>query len=170
MVPARPVVIGGGLLESQRYGICCLNQRGYRSFALEQTREILQRYAVDAIFFDMLWWASICLCTACRERFLNEAGHAIPTTIDWLDRAEDTADQPDLLGAGASTLDYLRLTRLLARARALAEADETVVADHAPVVRPVPDRRQRPQLRRLDQPGEPLVVGAELAHGVVVGR
>ncbi|MFN4092458.1 MAG: Eco57I restriction-modification methylase domain-containing protein [Brevundimonas sp.] len=39
-------------------------------------------------------------------------------TVDWLDRAE-APDQPDLLGAGASTLDYLRLTRLLARARAL---------------------------------------------------
>lgn len=42
-------------------------------------------------------------------------------TIDWLERAEETADQPDLLGAGASTLDYLRLVRLLARARELAE-------------------------------------------------
>lgn len=40
-------------------------------------------------------------------------------TLDWLDRAEETADQPDLLGAGASTLDYLRLMRLLARARDL---------------------------------------------------
>lgn len=40
-------------------------------------------------------------------------------TLDWLDRAEETADQPDLLGAGASTLDYLRLVRLLARARDL---------------------------------------------------
>ena len=85
LAPVRADVIGGGLLERARYGICCFNHRGYAAFVVEQAREILTRYDVDAFFFDMVWWMSVCVCDSCRARFRAEAGAEIPTVVDWLD-------------------------------------------------------------------------------------
>lgn len=83
--PAGAEVIGGGALQRERYGICCLNNREYVDFARTQTREILRRYRVDAFFFDMVWWMSVCSCPSCRGRYRAEAGRELPEIVDWLD-------------------------------------------------------------------------------------
>jgi hypothetical protein len=86
MIPAVPeIVIGGGLLPSPRYGICCYNHPDYRAFVRTQTREILAQYPVDAFFFDMVFWMTVCLCDACRGRYRSEAGEEFPQTVDWFD-------------------------------------------------------------------------------------
>lgn len=84
---AGDVIIGGGLLPGERYGICCYNNRDYAAFVATQAREILGRYRVDAFFFDMVFWMTVCLCDACRSRYRAEAGREFPTTVDWLDPA-----------------------------------------------------------------------------------
>ena len=85
LVPASQIIVGGGLLQAPRYGLCCPNHPGYRQFVRRQTEEILARYPFDAFFFDMMWWMSVCLCESCRTRYREECGAEIPTTIDWLD-------------------------------------------------------------------------------------
>jgi len=86
MVPAvGEVIIGGGLLQSARYGICCYNNREYADFVATQTREILERYPVDCFFFDMVFWMTVCLCNACRGRYRQETGREFPEAVDWLD-------------------------------------------------------------------------------------
>lgn len=85
LVPAVPSMIGGGLLQRERYGICCFNSRGYRTFARAQATEILERYDVDAFFYDMVWWMSVCICAHCAERFHAECGERLPEKIDWMD-------------------------------------------------------------------------------------
>lgn len=83
--PALDAPLGGGLLPAARYGLCCLNNPGYRDFVRAQTAEIVQGYDIDAMFFDMVWWQSICLCDHCQARCRAETGKDIPETIDWLD-------------------------------------------------------------------------------------
>ncbi len=68
--------------ENNRYGFCCPNSP-YRDFAVEQTEEFCRMYPFDGVFFDMLFWPRVCYCPYCRNRFKEEAGHEIPTTIDW---------------------------------------------------------------------------------------
>ncbi len=83
--PAAEALIGGGLLQRARYGLCCLNHPDYRRFVFDQLAEVVTGYAFDAVFFDMLWWMSVCVCRHCRERCLAETGRALPETIDWFD-------------------------------------------------------------------------------------
>jgi hypothetical protein len=85
LAPSKPAMIAGGLLQRERYGLCCLNHPDYRAFVRAQIAEMLEGYVVDAIFFDMVWWMSICLCPVCRDRYRRETGRDIPMTIDWLD-------------------------------------------------------------------------------------
>ncbi len=87
LLPAVPAMIGGGLLQRERYGICCFNHPEYRDFVRLQLREILADYAVDAFFCDMMWWMSLCLCASCRQRLRVEQDAEIPEIIDWLDPA-----------------------------------------------------------------------------------
>lgn len=83
--PIASGVIGGGLLQRPRYGLCCMNHPGYRQFAAAQIDEIVTDYEVDALFCDMVWWMSICGCPSCRERCREETGREMPAAIDWLD-------------------------------------------------------------------------------------
>lgn len=78
--PSAPATIGQ--LPRERYGIVCLNNPAYRAFVDAQIDEIAA-YPVDALFFDMVWWNGVCVCDACRSRFLHEAGENIPEVIDW---------------------------------------------------------------------------------------
>jgi len=87
LVPAVESPIGGGLLPKDRYGLVCPNNPDYRAFVHAQAGEIVTGYDIDAVFFDMLWWMSICLCDHCRARYRREADAEIPTVIDWLDPA-----------------------------------------------------------------------------------
>lgn len=75
-------IAGEAAYEESRYGICCPNSP-YRDFAVAQTEELCSRYPFEGIFFDMLFWPYICYCRYCRQRFLDEQGSEIPTTIDW---------------------------------------------------------------------------------------
>jgi len=68
-----------------RYGTVCPNNAGYRAFVEAQVAELLPRYEVDGIFFDMCFWPACCYCDACKERYAREAGADIPTVIDWSD-------------------------------------------------------------------------------------
>jgi hypothetical protein len=85
--PVSAEVIGGGVLQRERYGICCLNHAGYRQFLARQVGEILERYDVDGFFFDMVWWMSVCVCGACRARHRRETDRELPEIVDWLDPA-----------------------------------------------------------------------------------
>ncbi len=85
MVPSAPGMIGGGLLQRERYGLCCFNNPEYRQFVHRQASEILQGYAIDAIFYDMVWWMSVCECTHCHARYRAQTGFEVPRRIDWLD-------------------------------------------------------------------------------------
>lgn len=87
LIPAFSSPFGGGLLVRERYGLCCLNNPDYRDFLLTQTDEITAGYDIDAFFFDMIWWMSVCLCDHCRARARAETGEDIPEVIDWLDPA-----------------------------------------------------------------------------------
>ena len=83
--PISSGLIGGGILQRPRYGLCCLNHPEYRAFVREQATEIISGYSVDALFFDMVWWMSLCGCEQCHTRYRTETGHPIPQVIDWLD-------------------------------------------------------------------------------------
>ena len=83
--PALEAPLGGGILPAARYGLCCLNNPGYRDFVRAQATEIAEGYDIDAMFFDMVWWQSVCVCDHCRTRCRVETGKDIPETVDWLD-------------------------------------------------------------------------------------
>lgn len=76
-----------GILPRDRYGLCCMNNQDYRAFVHAQVHEFLDAYDMDAVFFDMMWWAGVCGCAACRDRYHQEQNAAIPEVIDWLDPA-----------------------------------------------------------------------------------
>jgi hypothetical protein len=80
LMPAAPAAIG--LLPRERYGIVCLNNPEYRDFIDAQIAEIAT-YAVDAFFFDMVWWNGVCTCPSCRQRYSAETGQPIPEVVDW---------------------------------------------------------------------------------------
>jgi len=114
LVPAAPAMIGGGLLQRERYGVCCFNHAGYREFVKLQVQEILESYAVDAFFFDMMWWMSVCLCASCRRRLRAEQGMEIPGIIDWLDPAwcrYQRAREQWLTGFACELRDVVRAAR-----------------------------------------------------------
>lgn len=83
LVPAAKSAFGGGVLPAARYGQCCLNNPGYRDFVRTQSAEIVEGYDIDAMFFDMMWWQSICICNHCKARYQDEANADIPAVIDW---------------------------------------------------------------------------------------
>jgi len=76
-----------GILPRARYGLCCMNNRDYRSFVHGQIDELLDAHDVDSMFFDMMWWAGVCGCPSCRDRYRQEHDAEIPEVIDWLDPA-----------------------------------------------------------------------------------
>ncbi len=68
-----------------RYGLCCPNNQEYRDFVFTQIKEISVYFKLDGMFYDMLFWADICYCEACKIRFLTETGMEIPTDMNWYD-------------------------------------------------------------------------------------
>ncbi|PYV13841.1 MAG: hypothetical protein DMG07_13265, partial [Acidobacteria bacterium] len=67
-----------------RAGIVCPNT-AYRDYALACTREIVGRYEIAGIFFDMTFWNTVCYCARCTERFRREHGSEPPRRVDWDD-------------------------------------------------------------------------------------
>lgn len=71
--------------RSGRYGVCCPNSPGYRSFVQGQIEELCQSYSFEGIFFDMTFWLGVCYCANCRRRYREETGKDPPMIIDWDD-------------------------------------------------------------------------------------
>lgn len=59
-----------------RYGHCCPNQEGYRSFLKAQIKEMGDYFTLDGIFYDMTYWEGVCYCDACQRRWTAETGEA----------------------------------------------------------------------------------------------
>ena len=52
-----------------RYGFCCPSNHDYRQFVYDQIDEMLQYFQLDALFFDMPFWAHTCHCEHCLKTF-----------------------------------------------------------------------------------------------------
>ncbi len=76
--PIRSILTG-------RYGVCCPNSAGYRSFVAGQLRDLAGRYDINGFFLDMMFWPNVCYCPSCTERYAREVGGRMPMTIDWTD-------------------------------------------------------------------------------------
>lgn len=72
-----------------RYGLCCPNNRDYRSFVAEQLKEMAAYFDGDALpdgmFFDMPFWPHMCMCEDCKRRFREETRHELPTEKNYAD-------------------------------------------------------------------------------------
>lgn len=68
-----------------RYGVCCPNNPDYRRFTETQLEELCSGYDFDGMFLDMTYWPAVCYCDACRKRYADEIGGAMPEIIDWND-------------------------------------------------------------------------------------
>ena len=68
-----------------RYGLVCPNNAEYRAFLKLQFAELREHFTFKGIFMDMTFWAMICFCKSCKERFMSETNKEIPQTIDWTD-------------------------------------------------------------------------------------
>lgn len=69
----------------RRFSVCCMNNPGYRAFAVAQLEEICGAYDFDALTLDMTFWGTVCYCDTCRARHTQELGSEPPTVIDWAD-------------------------------------------------------------------------------------
>lgn len=63
---------------SGRYGLLCPNNPEYIDFVNTQIDEMLDYFDVDAMFFDMPFWAGTCFCKHCQEDYKKTTGHSIP--------------------------------------------------------------------------------------------
>ena len=68
--------------KTERAGLCCPNNLGYREFVFRQIDEMLDFFEMDGIFFDMLYWPQTCYCDCCRERYKAEVGSVMPDMSD----------------------------------------------------------------------------------------
>ncbi len=73
--------------EAARFGVCCINNGEYRSFALTQVEELSTWYDPDGFNLDMTVWPGVCFCEGCRVRARNELGFDIPPVVDWGDQS-----------------------------------------------------------------------------------
>lgn len=71
--------------ERARYGVVCPNAPEYRRYVTAFVEELITRYDVDGIRFDMTFWPAVCYCTHCRKRFAQEIGGELPTIVNWED-------------------------------------------------------------------------------------
>lgn len=67
-----------------RHGLVCPNT-AYREYVRAWVEEQCQRYEPEGFRFDMTFWPAVCYCDACKKRFADEVGGAIPTTVNWHD-------------------------------------------------------------------------------------
>ena len=56
-----------------------LCRSGYRRYALDQVREIAQRYPIDGLWSDILT-AGPCACARCEAAFVERYGHSMPAS------------------------------------------------------------------------------------------
>lgn len=95
-----------------RFGVMCPNNKAFVEFACGQVAELANSYTFDALFLDMMFWTGVCTCANCQDRYLQETGRNIPSTVDWastewahFQRARESwlADQYDALAAAVKT-------------------------------------------------------------------
>jgi Beta-galactosidase len=75
----------GSRKNGNRYGLCCPNNKGYRSFILKQINEFCHYFNFEGVFFDMTFWPMVCYCDSCKARWEQEAGGEMPRFVDWND-------------------------------------------------------------------------------------
>ncbi len=64
-------------VKSGRYGLCCPSNPEYLQFVKTQIDEMLEYFELDALFFDMPFWAHTCYCDHCKKAF----GKDIPMPV-----------------------------------------------------------------------------------------
>ena len=67
-----------------RHGLVCPNTP-YREYVRAWVEEECRLFDPEGFRFDMTFWPAVCYCDACKKRFADEVGGAIPTTVNWLD-------------------------------------------------------------------------------------
>jgi hypothetical protein len=77
-------VAGNETAAHSRYGVCCPNAP-YRSYIASLGAEVVARYPVEGVRFDMTFWPTVCYCRHCRGRFRAETGLELPEVINWHD-------------------------------------------------------------------------------------
>jgi hypothetical protein len=70
--------------EGGRHGLVCPNTP-YREYVRAWVEEQCRLFDPEGFRFDMTFWPAVCYCGACKKRFVDEVGGAIPTTVNWLD-------------------------------------------------------------------------------------
>jgi len=65
-----------------RFGVVCPNSP-YRDQAKKEVEEIVRNYDIDAFFFDMNFWWTVCYCRYCQEKYYKRFKENIPRTVDW---------------------------------------------------------------------------------------
>ncbi len=55
--------------SSARYGIICPNNPYQQKFVCDQIDEMLDYFTIDALFFDMPFWAGTCYCKHCQKEY-----------------------------------------------------------------------------------------------------
>ncbi|MDO5423734.1 MAG: alpha-L-fucosidase [Eubacteriales bacterium] len=66
-----------------RFATCCINDPGYRHYALAELTEICENYDFEGIWPDMTFWPTVCYCANCQKRYKAETGKEMPRIIDW---------------------------------------------------------------------------------------
>ncbi len=74
------------MINGDRHGRCCPNNKEYRKYIVDQVTELCQKYDHEGMFFDLTYWPCICHCNSCKEKYYNETGEEIPNIIDWFDK------------------------------------------------------------------------------------
>lgn len=84
-----PSTLAGGpniTALGRRYGTLCVNNPEYLEYEKTQISALLERYEFDALWIDMVFWPTICVCKHCQSKAKAELGHSIPERIDWNDK------------------------------------------------------------------------------------
>lgn len=69
----------------KRYGTLCVNNPNYLEFEKTQISALLNLYEFDALWVDMVFWPTICVCKYCQAKSEKELGFSIPQVINWND-------------------------------------------------------------------------------------
>ena len=77
-------VDGTDAFPRARHGIVCPNSP-YRDYVVALVNEICAGYDFEDIRFDMTFWPGVCYCRYCQQRFADEVGGELPSTINWED-------------------------------------------------------------------------------------
>lgn len=76
---------GWAMGDKTRLAYCCPNSP-YADMFHGMVYEMVSNYDIDSLWVDMVgFYAPVCGCKYCREKYKNETGLELPTHIDWTD-------------------------------------------------------------------------------------